>query len=67
VCSSSYHFSLNGRISISDGLPRKDLGTKMEVENGVKAGDEVVLNPPIDLGEGSRVSIPASDRATAAS
>jgi len=35
----------------------RDLGTQIEVSEGVAAGDQVVLNPPIDLGEGSKVAV----------
>jgi RND family efflux transporter MFP subunit len=45
----------------------RDLGTEVEVDDGVKAGDQVVLNPSVDLGDGSRVAIRASGRAIAAS
>jgi hypothetical protein len=31
------------------------LGTQVEVRDGVKEGDMVVLNPPVDLVEGSKV------------
>jgi RND family efflux transporter MFP subunit len=33
----------------------RDLGTHVEVDNGVKQGDEVILNPPVTLVEGSKV------------
>jgi RND family efflux transporter MFP subunit len=33
----------------------RDLGTEVETHNGVKLGDQVILNPPVDLVEGSRV------------
>jgi RND family efflux transporter MFP subunit len=33
----------------------RDLGTQVEVGDGVKEGDMVVLNPPVDLVEGSKV------------
>jgi RND family efflux transporter MFP subunit len=38
----------------------RDLGTEIEVSEGVAPGDQVVLNPPIDLGEGSKVTIRAN-------
>jgi RND family efflux transporter MFP subunit len=38
----------------------RDLGTTVEVRDGVKDGDQVVLNPPVDLVDGGRV-----DRQTA--
>jgi hypothetical protein len=33
----------------------RDLGTQVEARDGVKAGDQVILNPPVNLVEGSRV------------
>ena len=33
----------------------RDLGTQVEVRDGVKAGDQVILNPMVDLMDGSRV------------
>jgi hypothetical protein len=33
----------------------RDLGTQVEIRDGVKEGDMVVLNPPVDLIEGSKV------------
>ena len=35
----------------------RDLGTEMEVSEGVKAGDLVVVNPPVDLEDGGKVKI----------
>jgi RND family efflux transporter MFP subunit len=32
-----------------------DLGTQVEVDAGVERGDQVILNPPINLSEGSKV------------
>jgi multidrug efflux pump subunit AcrA (membrane-fusion protein) len=34
----------------------RDLGTEVEVHDGVKPGDQVILNPMIDLAEGSKVT-----------
>jgi acetyltransferase-like isoleucine patch superfamily enzyme len=34
----------------------RDFGKEVEVHDGVKPGDEVILNPMIDLAEGSRVA-----------
>jgi RND family efflux transporter MFP subunit len=45
----------------------RDLGTEVEVDDGVEAGDEVVLNPSVDLGDRSRVAIRASNGANAPS
>jgi RND family efflux transporter MFP subunit len=33
----------------------RDIGTQVEVRDGVKAGDQVILNPTVDLTDGSRV------------
>jgi RND family efflux transporter MFP subunit len=39
----------------------RDLGTTVEASAGVARGDQVILNPPVDLTEGSKVTIrPAS-------
>jgi RND family efflux transporter MFP subunit len=35
----------------------RDLGTAVEVSDGVKEGDRVILNPPVDLAEGSKVEV----------
>lgn len=44
------------RISVG-----RDLGTTVEASAGVAPGDQVILNPPVDLTEGSKVTIrPAS-------
>jgi multidrug efflux pump subunit AcrA (membrane-fusion protein) len=47
-----------------DGIARvrkitvaRDLGTAVEATNGVKAGDLVILNPAVDLVEGSKVRV----------
>jgi len=34
----------------------RDFGTEVEVHEGVKPGDQVILNPMIDLAEGSKVT-----------
>jgi hypothetical protein len=33
----------------------RDIGTQVEVQDGVKAGEQVVLNPLVDLADGTRV------------
>ena len=45
----------------------RDLGTEVEVSDGVKAGDQVVLTPPVDLGDGGkvRIRVPATTKAAA--
>ena len=49
---------------IEDGVARmrkisvaRDLGKEVEVRDGVKQGDQVILNPPVDLVEGSKVRV----------
>ena len=35
----------------------RDFGTTVEVSAGVKDGDQVILNPPVDLTDGHKVKI----------
>jgi hypothetical protein len=42
----------------------RDLGTQVEVDDGVKQGDLVILNPPANLSEGSKVRARAEPAAT---
>jgi hypothetical protein len=35
----------------------RDFGTGVEVGDGVKAGEKVVLNPPVDLADGGKVQV----------
>jgi hypothetical protein len=35
----------------------RDLGTEVEISDGVKQGDQVVLTPPVDLEEGGKVQV----------
>ena len=35
----------------------RDFGTTVEVSAGVKDGDQVILNPPVDLTDGRKVTI----------
>jgi RND family efflux transporter MFP subunit len=45
----------NGKAEIRKVRVTRDLGTRVEVDAGVKPGDEVILNPPVTLVEGSKV------------
>jgi RND family efflux transporter MFP subunit len=45
----------------------RDLGTEVEVSDGVKQGDQVVITPPVDLEDGGKVQIRAAAEAKAAS
>jgi RND family efflux transporter MFP subunit len=41
----------------------RDLGTEVELRDGVKQGESVILNPSVDLAEGAKVQVSA-DKAT---
>jgi RND family efflux transporter MFP subunit len=45
----------NGKAEIHKIDVTRDLGTRVEVNGGVKTGDQVILNPPVTLGDGSKV------------
>ena len=47
----------NGVAHIRKISVARDLGTTVEVRDGVKQGDLVILNPPIELVEGSKVKV----------
>jgi hypothetical protein len=56
----------NGAVHSRKITEVRDLGTEVEVSNGVKQGDQVVLTPPVDLEDGSKVQIRATPTAKAA-
>jgi RND family efflux transporter MFP subunit len=35
----------------------RDFGTTVEVNDGIRPGDQVILNPPVDLADGSKVDV----------
>jgi hypothetical protein len=39
----------------------RDFGTRVEVDTGVKAGEQVILNPPVNLVNGSKVEVRRTD------
>jgi RND family efflux transporter MFP subunit len=45
----------NGRAELRKVNVKRDLGTRVEVDSGIKAGDQVILNPPVTLVDGSKV------------
>jgi RND family efflux transporter MFP subunit len=47
----------NGNAEIRKVSVKRDLGTRVEVDTGVNAGDQVILNPPINLADGSKVLV----------
>ena len=50
----------NGAAHIRKISVARDLGTAVEVRDGVKQGDQVILNPAVNLVEGSRVEARAA-------
>jgi RND family efflux transporter MFP subunit len=49
----------NGKAEIRKVRVTRDQGTQVEVDTGVKLGDRVILNPPVNLVEGSKVQVAA--------
>jgi RND family efflux transporter MFP subunit len=47
----------NGLARIRKISVARDLGTEVETRDGVKPGDQVILNPSVDLVEGSKVQV----------
>src|SRR4029077_18896264 len=45
----------NGKAEIRKVGVKRDLGTRVEVDSGIKAGDQVLLTPPVTLIDGSKV------------
>jgi RND family efflux transporter MFP subunit len=45
----------NGTAHFKKVTVARDFGTKVEVRDGIKPGDEVILNPAVTLADGSRV------------
>ena len=55
----------NGVAHIRKISVARDLGTEIEVRDGVNLGDQVVLNPPVDLVDGGRVVARSDDKPAA--
>jgi RND family efflux transporter MFP subunit len=47
----------NGTAHFQKIAVTRDLGTAVEVSEGVKPGDEVILNPPVELADGEKVDV----------
>jgi hypothetical protein len=45
----------DGKAEIRKVGVKRDLGTRVEVDTGIKAGDQVILNPPVTLIDGRKV------------
>ncbi|WP_349631530.1 efflux RND transporter periplasmic adaptor subunit [Bradyrhizobium tropiciagri] len=55
----------NGIVHFQKIMIARDFGTEVEVHDGVKPGDQVILNPMVDLADGNRVTAgPASKSRT---
>jgi RND family efflux transporter MFP subunit len=46
----------NGAVHIRKLIVVRDRGTSIEVSDGVKSGDRIILNPPADISEGQTVN-----------
>jgi RND family efflux transporter MFP subunit len=47
----------NGTVRLQKIVVARDFGTQVEVRDGVKPGDQVILNPMANLTEGSKVAL----------
>jgi RND family efflux transporter MFP subunit len=47
----------NGTVRLQKIAIARDFGTEVEVHDGVRPGDQVILNPMIDLADGSKVTV----------
>jgi RND family efflux transporter MFP subunit len=45
----------NGQVRLHKVTVARDLGRQVEISSGVKPGDQVILNPSVDLADGSKV------------
>jgi RND family efflux transporter MFP subunit len=45
----------NGKAEFRKIEVKRDMGTRIEVDSGIKAGDQVILNPPVNLVDGSKI------------
>jgi RND family efflux transporter MFP subunit len=47
----------NGKVELADLTPGRDFGNEIEIVAGLRAGDQVVVNPPDSLVSGQQVNI----------
>jgi RND family efflux transporter MFP subunit len=47
----------DGKAEIRKVTVTRDFGTQVEVDTGVKKGDQVILNPPVNLVDGDKVQV----------
>jgi len=46
----------DGAVRIRKISVGRDFGTSIEVRDGLQPGDQVVLNPPVELADGAKVN-----------
>ena len=51
----------HGKAELHNVNVKRDLGTSVEIDSGIKARDQVILNPPVNLVDGSKVRALAGD------
>jgi RND family efflux transporter MFP subunit len=56
----------NGAARLRKITVARDLGTEIDALDGVKPGDQVILNPSVDLVDGAKVQVAASPSGSAA-
>ena len=54
----------DGKAELRKVKVKRDLGTRVELDSGIRAGDQVILNPPVTLADGSKVQ-PRAETAAA--
>jgi RND family efflux transporter MFP subunit len=54
----------NGTVEMRKISVARDFGTSMEVQSGVKKGETVIINPPVDLVQGSKVDTNSKEKAS---
>jgi len=47
----------NGKVEVTDVIPGRDLGDQIEIVSGLKADDQVIVNPADSLVTGQNVKI----------
>ena len=53
----------HGKVEMRKIDVKRDLGTRVEVDSGIRAGDQVILNPPVALADGNKVrALPEAPR-----
>jgi RND family efflux transporter MFP subunit len=51
----------DGVVHLRNVTSVRDFGTSIEVSAGVKEGDRVILNPQVDIAEGSKIALRSED------